>query len=394
METVELWQLAEEQQPYMTAMRRLFHTEPELSGREFKTRETLCKELTDMGIPYTLLPGTGLIAQVKGRLPGPSRLLRSDMDALPLEELPDNPVQAKVCVSRNRGVCHACGHDAHMAMLLGTLRVLSAMREELHGTVSACFEEGEETNCGLPAMMTALDGMKIDECFALHVYSGLEAGKICLTSGPRMAGAVRFDLTFKGRAGHGSRPDLAVNPIIPAAHMVGELDSLLRNRLAADAVVTLGLCQFRAGDTWNVIPETAALSGSARYFRRQDGEQVLNLIHSAADGIAVLHGCTVEYEPTTGIILGPVINDAAVSARVRAAVSAACGQAALKDCAPWYASETFSRYLERWPGALGLLGIRNESLGSGAPHHNAAFDVDEAVFALGAAAELAFVLSK
>lgn len=394
METVGLWQLAEEQQPYMTAMRRLFHTEPELPGREFKTRETLCKELTDMGIPYTLLPGTGLIAQVKGRLPGPSRLLRSDMDALPLEELPDNPVQAKVCVSRNRGVCHACGHDAHMAMLLGTLRVLSAMREELHGTVSACFEEGEETNCGLPAMMTALDGMKIDECFALHVYSGLEAGKICLTSGPRMAGAVRFDLTFKGRAGHGSRPDLAVNPIIPAAHMVGELDSLLRNRLAADAAVTLGLCQFRAGNTWNVIPETAALSGSARYFRRQDGEQVLNLIHSAADGIAVLHGCTVEYEPTTGIILGPVINDAAVSARVRAAVSAACGQAALKDCAPWYASETFSRYLERWPGALGLLGIRNESLGSGAPHHNAAFDVDEAVFALGAAAELAFVLSK
>ena len=208
METVGLWQLAEEQQPYMTAMRRLFHTEPELSGREFKTRETLCKELTDMGIPYTLLPGTGLIAQVKGRLPGPSRLLRSDMDALPLEELPDNPVQAKVCVSRNRGVCHACGHDAHMAMLLGTLRVLSAMREELHGTVSACFEEGEETNCGLPAMMTALDGMKIDECFALHVYSGLEAGKICLTSGPRTAGAVRFDLTFKGRApaGSGGKP--------------------------------------------------------------------------------------------------------------------------------------------------------------------------------------------
>ena len=139
METVELWQLAEEQQPYMTAMRRLFHTEPELSGREFKTRETLCKELTDMGIPYTLLPGTGLIAQVKGRLPGPSRLLRSDMDALPLEELPDNPVQAKVCVSRNRGVCHACGHDAHMAMLLGTLRVLSAMREELHGTAGCAI---------------------------------------------------------------------------------------------------------------------------------------------------------------------------------------------------------------------------------------------------------------
>ena len=392
METVGLWQLAEEQQPYMTAMRRLFHTEPELSGREFKTRETLCKELTDMGIPYTLLPGTGLIAQVKGRLPGPSRLLRSDMDALPLEELPDNPVQAKVCVSRNRGVCHACGHDAHMAMLLGTLRVLSAMREELHGTVSACFEEGEETNCGLPAMMTALDGMKIDECFALHVYSGLAAGKISLASGPRMAGAVRFDVTFRGRSGHGSRPDLAVNPIVPAAHMVGELDSLLRNRLAADAAVTLGLCRFQAGDTWNVIPETAALSGSARYFRRQDGQQVLELIRAAADGLAALHGCTVEYAPSTGVILGPSVNDPAVSARVQNALSAAWGRDVLSDCGAWYASETFSRYLERWPGALGLLGIRNDELGCGAPHHNGAFDVDEAVLPLGMAAELAFVL--
>ena len=352
METVGLWQLAEEQQPYMTAMRRLFHTEPELSGREFKTRETLCKELTDMGIPYTLLPGTGLIAQVKGRLPGPSRLLRSDMDALPLEELPDNPVQAKVCVSRNRGVCHACGHDAHMAMLLGTLRVLSAMREELHGTVSACFEEGEETNCGLPAMMTALDGMKIDECFALHVYSGLEAGKICLTSGPRMAGAVRFDLTFKGRAGHGSRPDLAVNPIIPAAHMVGELDSLLRNRLAADAAVTLGLCQFRAGDTWNVIPESAWLEGTVRCLTAEDRKRIKQRIYELAEGQAASFGGHAEltwYAGPPATNNTPSWTDFAIEAAKEAGLDVVPAPVNL-------AGEDFAYYQEEIPGVFVLVG--------------------------------------
>lgn len=392
MELNSIRQLAEAQQPYMVHMRRCFHAEPEISGREFKTRETLLNELRAMEIPCTLLPGTGLIARLEGGRPGLARLLRSDIDALPLDELPDNLSGPKVCVSRNAGACHACGHDAHMAMLLGALRVLSAMREDVCGTVYACFEEGEETNCGLPAMMTALDELHIDECFALHVYSGLAAGKISLASGPRMAGAVRFDVTFRGRSGHGSRPDLAVNPIVPAAHMVGELDSLLRNRLAADAAVTLGLCRFQAGDTWNVIPETAALSGSARYFRRQDGQQVLELIRAAADGLAALHGCTVEYAPSTGVILGPSVNDPAVSARVQNALSAAWGRDVLSDCGAWYASETFSRYLERWPGALGLLGIRNDELGCGAPHHNGAFDVDEAVLPLGMAAELAFVL--
>ena len=392
MEAVDIRQLAEAQQPYMVAMRRRFHTEPELSGQEFKTREMLVKELSGMGIPYTLLPGTGLIARLEGQRPGPARLLRSDIDALPLEESPDNLTRPKVCVSQKPGVCHACGHDAHMAMLLGTLRALSDVREHLCGTVYACFEEGEETNCGLPAMMSALDGLPIDECFALHVYSGLEAGKISLSPGPRMAGTVRFDLKFRGRSGHGSRPDLAVNPIVPAAHMVGALDSLLRNRLEADAAVTLGLCRFQAGDTWNVIPETALLSGSARYFRRKDGEQVLRLLHSAADSMAALYGCTVDYEPTTGVILGPVVNDPAVSGRVGDTLAAAWGQDALSDCGAWYASETFSRYLERWPGALGLLGIQNGVLGSGAAHHSGAFDIDESVLPLGAAAELAFIL--
>ena len=147
MEWNSIRQLAEAQQPYMVHMRRCFHAEPEISGREFKTRETILNEMRAMEIPCTLLPGTGLIARLEGGRPGPARLLRSDIDALPLEELPDNLAGPKVCVSRNAGACHACGHDAHMAMLLGTLRILSAMREDICGTVYACFEEGEETNC-------------------------------------------------------------------------------------------------------------------------------------------------------------------------------------------------------------------------------------------------------
>ena len=233
----------------------------------------------------------------------------------------------------------------------------------------------------------------MDECFALHVYNALEVGKISMVAGPRMAGAVRFDMTFHGRAGHGSRPDLSINPIVPAAHMVGELDSALRNQLNAESIATLGLCTFRAGDTWNIIPETAFLSGSARYFDKEAGPQVLDLIKKSAEATASIHRCTVTYEPTTKVILEPVINDPAVAARVSDGLAEMCGADVLdQDCGRWYASETFSRYMEKCPGALGLLGIKNEKLGSGAPHHNGKFDLDEHAMVLGACSELVFAL--
>ena len=213
---IEIKKLAEEMRDYVVAMRREFHEHPEVSGKEFETRERLIRELDAMGVPYEKVPGTGLIAIIKGELPGDNKLLRADIDALPLQEEAVNLKQPKVCVSQNAGACHACGHDAHMAMLLGTMKVLVSVRDRLKGTVYCAFEEGEETNCGIEAMIQALEKYPIDRCMALHVYNMLEAGKVNLVPGPRMAGTVRIGFHLKGKSGHGSARTRPSAPSSPA----------------------------------------------------------------------------------------------------------------------------------------------------------------------------------
>ena len=140
----DILKLVKEQEDYLIKMRRYFHMNPELSNKEFETRKTIISELEKMGVEYRLAAGTGLVAIIKGGKPGKHHLLRCDMDALPVKEDTDNLIQPKACVSQKPGVCHACGHDAHMAMMLTTIKVLSQVREQLKGTVYCCFEEGEE----------------------------------------------------------------------------------------------------------------------------------------------------------------------------------------------------------------------------------------------------------
>lgn len=384
--------LAYGQQDYLTAIRREFHRHPELSAQEHRTREVLMRELDAMGIPYQKLEGTGLIATIKGGKPGDCKMLRADIDGLPVLEDPVNLKQEKRCVSEDQGLCHACGHDGHMAMLLTTLKILNAHKEELPGTILGCFEEGEEETTGVSKMLKALEAYPVKRCFALHVYANLQAGKLSMVPGPRMAGTVGIGITFTGKAGHGSRPDQARNPIIPAAHFISELNSAFLNQLDAEQTTTLGLCKVRAGETTNVIPDRAYVGGTARYFNKAEGEKAFHLVNAAAEHVAAIHGCGVEYEDRHQISLPPVVNDAAIANQVHNGVIEMCGESALEDCDKWYASESFSLYMDKYPGALGLLGIRNEALGSGAAHHNGKFDIDESTLPLGVCAELVFAL--
>ena len=292
-----------QQEEYIISMRRAFHTHPEVSGEEFHTREVLIHELESMGVPYQKLPGTGLIAVIQGANPGKNRVLRADIDALPIQEDKNNLKGPKVCVSEEPGVCHACGHDAHMAMLLGAMKVLLQLREHLNGTVYCCFEEGEETNCGIDTMMEALKAYPVDECFALHVYNALDAGKINIVPGPRMAGNIGIGIYIHGKAGHGSRPDQAVNPIIPAAHIITQLNSAFMNRLNVEETVsafmnrlnveetvTLGLGMVKAGTATNVIPDEAYVGGTSRFFNAEEGEKALALINQIAESTAANFG--------------------------------------------------------------------------------------------------------
>ena len=386
--------LAEENKDYVTELRREFHRHPEISGQELLTRQTIIRELESMGTPYRLLPGTGVIAIIEGARPGRGRVIRADMDGLAVKETRENLCRPKVCVSEINGVSHACGHDAHMAMLLGTIRILMSLRDEIIGTIYCCFEEGEETNCGVAVMLEALSEYDIAECFALHVYNALESGKLDISPGPRMAGNIHIGIRINGVSGHGSRPDQAVNPIVPAAHIITQLYSAFLNQLDAEETVTLGLCQLQAGTGGNIIPEYAFIGGTARYFSAEEGKKAVSIIRTISENTALSHRCTVEFQPTPQLGLFPVINDATVSTHLQKVIEGICGNHALGSCGKWYASECYSKYLQHYPGALGLLGIQNEFYGSGAAHHNGRFDIDEEVLPLGVCAEVAFAITE
>lgn len=392
MKKSDIMQWANQYQNYMVNMRREFHRHPELSGEETWTRDILIREIEKLKVPYHLLPGTGIIAVIQGGKPGKHRVIRADIDGLPVPEDDCNLHQKKDCISTIEGLSHACGHDAHMAMLLGSMHVLVDMKAEIEGTVYCCFEEGEETNCGINAMLEALAAFPVDECFALHVYNGLAAGKINVDPGPRMAGTVSIGFHVCGKGGHGSRPDQAANPIIPAAHIITQMDSAFMNRIDAEQTVTLGISVFQAGEAPNVIAERAYLAGTARFFNREEGEKAFDIINTVAVNTAACHKCTIEFAPRNKISLLPVVNDEKVALRVGKKLRELCGDNYLTDCPRWYASECYSKYLEKYPGALGFLGIQNDELGSGAAHHNGRFDIDESVFSLGVCAEVAFIL--
>ena len=302
--------------------------------------------------------------------------------------------QPKVCVSEIPGRCHACGHDAHMAMLLGTMRILVQNKEELPGTVYCCFEEGEETNCGIDTMIEALEKYPIDECFAFHVYNELDAGKVNIVPGPRMAGTVGIGFHLKGKSGHGSRPDQAINPIIPAAHIITQLNSAFMNQLNVEETVTLGLGMVKAGEATNIIPDDAYVGGTARFFNKEEGEKALEIIERIARNTADSYRCGIEFEKRNNISPYPVVNDEKTALKIQKAVGEICGEEVLGDCDKWFASECYSAYQNKYPGVLGFLGIRNEAYGSGAAHHNGKFDIDESGFWLGVCAEAAFAFEK
>lgn len=383
--------LVEQQRDYIISMRREFHRHPEVSGKELHTREVLIRELEAMGVSYEKLPGTGLIATIEGAQPGINRVLRADIDALPVQEDDNNLKQKKACISEVAGACHACGHDAHMAMLLGTMKVLLQLKDQLKGNVYCCFEEGEETNCGIDTMMEALKKYKVDECFALHVYNALDAGRVNVVAGPRMAGTIGIGIYLHGKSGHGSRPDQAISTIIPAAHIITQLNSAFMNQLNVEETVTLGFGMLQAGTATNVIPDEAYIGGTARFFNAEEGEKALKIIDKVTEATAASFNCTVTYQGRHNISPKAVINDPAVVQRVQAELVKLGAGDKLADCDRWFASECYSAYLDRYPGALGMLGIRNAELGSGAAHHNGKFDIDESALPLGTLTELAFV---
>lgn len=392
-EELGLRRLVGEQDEYVRQTRRRLHRGAELSGREFQTSAFLKGEARALGLEVEEVPGvggTGFIATLDTGRPGRTVCLRADIDALPITESPNNLVGPKPCVSENEGACHACGHDGHMAMLLGAMRALCSIRDSLRGRVLFAFEEGEEVGYGIRGMLAALAPKGVDVVYGTHLAAFLDAGTVEADAGPVMAAACSVDLTVRGRGGHGSRPDQAINPIFAAAQVLSGISSAWNNQVAVDKTVTLGISTIHAGAQGNIIPDDCRITGSLRYFDVEEGRHAYDVLRNVATLTARAHRCTVEFGEGSGPATVPVVNDPGFSAVAR------CGfdelfPGALTTGVRWYASDSFSRY----PGAVApsvyaFVGVRNERIGTGAPHHTPEFDIDEDALVLGTGGAVAF----
>lgn len=382
---------AKELKEYVIDCRRKIHQYAEVSGTEKKTSTFIQSEMESMGLPWEMVSKTGLIATLETGRPGPHIALRADIDALPVHEEPDNLIRPHACVSDNPETSHACGHDAHAAMLLGTMKALVKNQKDITGTYYFCFEEGEENGGGIHQMISALEKRRVDAVWAIHVYAELQSGKICVSPGPRMAGAAGIDIKITGKGGHSSRPDLAINPVFCAADIVSNAASVWVNQISAGETVTLGISSIQGGSVGNVIPDTARILGSIRFFNWEEGRKAVELLKSVARHTAEMHRCQVEFLPRFDTLVSPVINDKRLADIAEKNLQTLLPAGWVSQCPPWYASESFSLYGQKWPALMAHLGINNPEYGSGAPHHNGFFVVDEDVLETGVAATLKFI---
>lgn len=389
MDNQTIIELSEKYADETVRIRRDLHRIPEVSGTEVKTSKYIRDVLERLGIPYQMVSKTGLIATLDTGKPGPHIALRADIDGLPVQESENNLAHKRNVISENQN-CHACGHDAHMAMLLTSIRILRENVDSLCGILYFCFEEGEENGGGWEKLLNELTKKKIDACWGIHVYAGLESGKICLDAGPRMAGAAGIDFTVIGKGGHGSRPDMAINPVYCAATILTNMATAWVNQITAGKTVTLGITSIQGGEVGNVIPDTARILGSLRFFDGEEGKKAFALFKDVAEHTAAMNKCRIEYSDKMMIACDPVTNDARLAALAQKDCAEVLPENAVTSIEPWYASDSYSQYCKRFPSIYAHLGINNPSYGSGAPHHNSYFDVDENVLPLGVKATLRF----
>lgn len=368
------------------------HENPELSMQETNTIKYVCNELEQMRIPYKIIPDGGIIGTIKGKKNGKTLILRADLDALPMQEATTNLRKEKVAVSKVAGVAHTCGHDAHTAMLLGAAKLLSEHKEQLNGTILLVFEQGEEIGGGIDQLVEALKEISADGIWGIHVKNDLPAGKISVEAGPRMAAIMPFDITIKGKSGHGSRPDLANSPIDCFVDFHNRLTTMRMQHLDPLKPVTFSVGSVHSGNAANIIPESLRFSGTFRYLHVEQGEAAEKQFIKLLKETTSFHNCSFESHIAPKAFQFLVYNDERCASIAEAAVKKSIGDNALQHFPAWMASEPFALYQQHFPGVFAFLGIYNEEKGTGADHHNVHFDVDEDVLKLGVAVTVQYAI--
>jgi amidohydrolase len=367
--------LVGEYQEEMVAIRRHLHSNPELSKNEVNTARLISEKLTEWGIPHQDgIAGHGVVGVITGGVPGDKVLaLRADMDALPISELNAVPY-----ASRNPGVMHACGHDVHMACLLGAARILKSMEQNLKGTVKLIFQPSEEKYPGgaLPMIQAGvLENPRPELIIGQHVYPELEAGKIGLKSGQYMASTDEVHLTVRGKGGHAAIPHKVVDPVLIASHIIISLQQIVSRKAQPTVPSVLSFGRIIGNGAANIIPDEVKISGTMRTFDESWRTEMKEQITRIAEMVAESMGGSCEVFIDTGY--PSVYNDPAVSEKVRSYAIEFLGQDNVAELEMRMTAEDFSYFAKEVPGCFYRLGVMNEALGITSNLHTATFDADE-----------------
>ncbi|MCI7262209.1 MAG: M20 family metallopeptidase [Clostridiaceae bacterium] len=377
-----LLESAQALQPRLAELRREFHAHPEVSGQEEQTAARVLKKLEEIG-GYEIrtgISGHGILAELKGALPGPMVALRADMDALQITEETNLPY-----ASQNPGVMHACGHDNHITMLLGAAHLLAEYREKLSGSVRLIFQPAEEQSPtgGSRGLMAAgaLDG--VSEVYGLHVWPDLPLGCFGVKGGALMAASDHFLIRINGESSHGAQPNEGVDALMAGVQLASALQTIVSRNTdpLKSAVITLG--RFRAGTRYNIVPGDCEIEGTCRTFDPEVRNLAERRVKEITEGICAAMDCKCEVKYERGYCA--VMNDPEKARRVKKTAEALFGpEKAIQVDTPSMCAEDFAFYLTETPGAFAWLGT-GESEKTAWPLHNCHFTPNEDILWRGAA---------
>jgi amidohydrolase len=350
------------------AWRRDFHRHPEIAYEEHRTSGVLKQFMEDLDIPVRVMAKTGLRGLLKGRPGGQTVALRADMDALPLKEEGD-----KEYISENPKAAHACGHDGHMAILMGVIRLLSRRKNDLKGNVVFLFQPSEERIPGGAKKMIEEGALEdVDAVFGLHLWQQLPTGVVGLVKGAMMAQPDKFTIRVIGKGGHGSMPHQTVDPILVASQLVMNIQSIVSRNVDPLKRVVVSFGTVNGGTIYNIIPGEVTLTGTVRSFEPEVQSLAEKRLKELSEMTCQAFGATAEFQYERGY--PAVVNDEAMVDFVADVTGKVLGIERVKFIDPVMGGEDFAYFLQKIPGAFLFFGMGD---GMGYPHHHPAFDIDE-----------------
>lgn len=379
--------LAEMPQIDMVTWRRYLHQHPELSFEEVETAKYIKQILADFpNLEVKMITENSVVAILKGTKPGKTIALRADIDALPIIEEADVEFP-----SENPGVMHACGHDTHTAMLLGAVKTLTGMQDEIAGTVKFIFQPAEEEPPGGAKLLVEAGVMDdVDMVFGLHIAPNIPTGMIGTRKGALTAASDVFTLKIQGKGSHGSTPELAIDPILIGVEVINNLNHIVSRNISPFSNVVISIGEFNAGKKANVIPDTAQIQGTVRTNNKEVRVFVKKRIEEIIDGICEAYGASYELDYLLGY--SQVFNDSDATDIVNEVAEKIVGKQKMFESPQMMGGEDFSAYTDVRPGSFFILGGGTAAEGCGYMNHHPKFKIIEACFKVGAAMHTQIVL--